>query len=130
MTGVLRQSMRFGAVGLVNTALGLGAIYAVMYFFNAGPAVANAIGYAIGLSASFMLNRAWTFSDRRPSADLLPRFLLVVAAAYLLNLAVVVVATMRFSANPYLAQVFGVGVYTVFMFLGCRGFVFSSERAV
>ena len=49
MSGLIRQSLRYGAVGLANTAIGLMAIYAVIFFFNANPAIANAIGYAMCL---------------------------------------------------------------------------------
>lgn len=126
MSGLIRQSLRFGAVGLVNTAIGLLAIYAVIFFFNTGPAVANAIGYAIGLAVSFALNRLWTFGDSRSIAKVLPRYLLVAAMSYLLNLSVVLLGTHHFGVGPYLVQFFGIGVYTVVMFLGCRWFVFQA----
>lgn len=127
MTRLLRHSIRFGAVGLANTATGLGTIYALMLLFRVDPVVANAIGYAVGLTISFVLNRGWTFQDTRPTSYLLPRFLLIVAAAYLLNLGAVLAATLHFSANPYLAQALGVAVYTVCMFLSCR-IVFAAPR--
>jgi putative flippase GtrA len=130
MSGVVAQSIRFGVVGLVNTAIGLSTIFAVMYFFRAGPAIANGIGYAVGLTASFRLNRRWTFGDKRASSRLLPRFFLVVGASFLLNLTVVLAATSLFSVNPYVAQVFGVCIYTLCMFLGCRSFVFLPQHAV
>jgi putative flippase GtrA len=57
MIGLVRQSLRFGAVGVVNTAIGLTAIYALMFFFGVGPILANAVGYAIGLVISFAPNR-------------------------------------------------------------------------
>jgi putative flippase GtrA len=126
MTGLLRQSIRFAAVGLANTAIGLAAIYAVMFFFQTGPAIANAIGYAIGLAVSFSLNRVWTFNSDRPVGHVLPKYLLVAALSYLLNLGAVVAATSHFSVNPYLAQLLGVGIYTVCVFFGCRWFVFST----
>jgi len=125
VSGLIRQSLRFGAVGLMNTAIGLLAIYAVIYFFNSGPAVANAIGYAIGLAVSFALNRLWTFDDSRSIGKLPPRYLLVAAISYLLNLSVVLLGTHQFGIGPYLVQFFGIGVYTVVMFLGCRWFVFQ-----
>jgi putative flippase GtrA len=128
MTGLLRQSLRFGAVGLVNTAIGLAAIYAVMFFFRTGPAIANAVGYAIGLAVSFSLNRVWTFSSKGPVAHVLPKYLLVAAICYLLNLGAVLTAISYFSANPYLAQLLGVGIYTVCMFFGCRWFVFAPRH--
>lgn len=126
MKGLLRQSLRFGTVGLVNTAIGLAAIYAVMFFFQTGPAIANAAGYAIGLAVSFALNRVWTFNSSRPVAHVLPQYLLVAAIAYLLNLSVVLLGTHHFGVGPYLVQFFGIGVYTVAMFLGCRWFVFQT----
>lgn len=127
MKRLLQHSIRFGAVGLVNTAIGLGTIYALMLFFRADPAFANAVGYSVGLTVSFVLNRGWTFQDTRPTSRVLPRFLLIVAGAYLVNLGAVLAATLHFSANPYLAQVLGVAVYTICMFLGCR-VVFSAPR--
>ena len=126
MRGLIRQSFRFGAVGLVNTAIGLLAIYAVIFFFDADPAIANAIGYAIGLAVSFTLNRIWTFGDKRSYGKMLPRFLLVATISYLLNLSVVLLGTHHFGVGPYLVQFFGIGVYTLAMFLGCRWFVFHS----
>lgn len=124
MTGITRQALRFGLVGLANTAIGLLAIYAVLFFFAADPAIANAIGYAVGLVVSFLLNRLWTFSDSRSIAKVLPRYLLTAAISYLLNLSVVLIGTHHFGVGPYLVQFFGIGVYTVAMFLGCRWFVF------
>jgi putative flippase GtrA len=126
MSGLISQSLRFGAVGMVNTAIGLLAIYAVIFFFNTGPAIANAIGYAIGLTVSFALNRFWTFSDTQSISRVLPSYLLAAAISYLVNLSVVLLGTYHFGVGPYLVQFFGIGGYTVSMFLGCRWFVFQS----
>ncbi len=128
MSGVISQSLRFGAVGLVNTAIGLLAIYAVIFFFNAGPAVANAIGYTIGLAVSFVLNRIWTFGDNSSVGKVLPRYVLAAVISYLLNLFVVLLGTHLFGVGPYLVQFFGIGVYSVTMFLGCRWFVFQAPQ--
>jgi len=127
MSGLFRHSLRFVAVGVVNTAIGLLAIYAVIFFFNTGPATANAFGYAIGLAVSFALNRIWTFGDDRSVVKVLPRFLLAAAISYLLNLSVVMLCTYYFGVGPYLVQLFGIGIYTVTLFLGCRWFVFQES---
>ena len=127
MNALIRQSLRFGAVGVVNTVIGLLAIYAVIFFFNTGPATANAVGYALGLAVSFALNRIWTFGDGRTVGKVLPRYLLVAAISYLLNLSVVLLCTHYFGVGPYLVQLFGIGIYTVTMFLGCRWFVFQKS---
>jgi putative flippase GtrA len=127
MSGLIRQSLRFGAVGVVNTVIGLLAIYAVIFFFNTGPATANAVGYALGLAVSFALNRIWTFGDGRAIGKVLPGYLLAAAISYLLNLSVVLLCTHYFGVGPYLVQFFGIGIYTVTLFLGCRWFVFQES---
>jgi putative flippase GtrA len=129
MMELVRQSVRFGMVGVVNTALGLSAIYALMFFLGAGPALANFVGYGLGLAVSFALNRVWTFSSTLPVAHVLPKYLLVAAICYLLNLGAVIACTSYLSANPYLAQLVGVGIYTVSMFLSCRWFVFAPRHS-
>ena len=99
-----------------------------MFFFHAGAIVANLLGYAVGLTVSFLLNRMWTFNSSARVARVLPRYILTAGICYLLNLGVVAFSTMHFSANPYLAQLFGVGIYTVCMFSGCRWFVFGPRQ--
>lgn len=125
MTELIGQTLRFAAVGVVNTAIGLASIYALMFFFDAVPVLANAAGYAIGLSLGFALNRVWTFRSNRPVAHVLPKYFLLVALCYALNLAAVIAGTSHFAADPYLAQLLGVVIYTVCMFIGCRWFVFA-----
>jgi len=126
MIGFIRQSLRYTTVGLVNTAIGLMAIFAIIFFFNTYPALANAIGYAIGLTVSFVLNRFWTFGDTQSIGKVLPSFLLTAAISYLLNLSVVLLGTNYYGVGHYLIQFFGIGVYTIAMFLGCRWFVFHT----
>ena len=128
MTALLRQSIRFVAVGIVNTATGLSIIYAVMFFFKANPVVANVIGYAVGLCVSFALNRVWTFNSRKPIAHVLPKYLFVAGVSYLLNLGTVIAAMSYFGIDRYVAPLLGTCVYTGCMFLGCRWFVFAPQR--
>jgi putative flippase GtrA len=125
MISALYQLLRFGTVGLVNTAIGLASIYVVMFFFNTGPLFANAVGYLIGLSVSFFLNRTWTFNNGKPISKVLPRYIVVVVIAYMLNLISLLCSMTIFSINPYLAQLLGIGIYTTCMFLGSRWFVFN-----
>ncbi len=128
MMDMLRQSVRFGAVGVVNTSIGLAAIYALMFFVHASAAVANAVGYAIGLAVSFVLNKSWTFQSTQPIRHVLPRYILTAGVCYLLNLGVVLFCIRTLHLNAYLAQFLGVGIYTSCMFLSCRWFVFAACR--
>lgn len=121
----LIQMARFGAVGLLNTGLGLAAIYGCMYVLGLGPELANALGYGVGLALGFWLNKRWTFASPRRIGDAAPRYGAVVAIAWLVNLAVVSMSA-RSGMNPYLAQLCGVAPYAILCFLGCRFYVFPS----
>jgi putative flippase GtrA len=124
LTPLISQMLRFGAVGVVNTSVGLTAIYAFMYVFRADPISANVLGYIVGFSVSFWLNRLWTFESNGKIADVLPRYAAVVAAAFLVNLTIVGVSTGYFAFNPYLSQIAGVIAYTTLSFTWCRVYVF------
>lgn len=125
----LAQAARFGAVGLLNTGLGLAAIYGCMFFLRLGPEISNLLGYVAGLSFGFWLNRRWTFADSAKISRSAPRYVLVIAVAYLINLGIVATAT-RSGVNPYLAQICGLAPYTLISFLGCRFYVFAQSAAV
>lgn len=63
----LAQFLRFGLVGLANTA----TTYLVIWLLHGplGVPAASAIGYGAGVVQSFLLNRFWTFSTTRPQGD-------------------------------------------------------------
>ena len=126
---LLTQIVRFAASGVANTGLGLAAIYAAMAL-GAQYVVANALGYAIGLVISFLINRNWTFQRKTGSAhrEIAP-FLLLALVAYAANLAAVVSLVEIAEAAKTVAQLFGVGIYAVCSFLGMKFFVFPTDRS-
>ncbi len=120
-----QQAIRYGAVGVLNTAGGLLCIYAALYFWGFGDIEANAFGYSAGFLISYTLNRRWTFRHDGPAAESLWRFAAVTAAAYAANLAVTLLACRVIGVNAYLAQTAGVPVYLAVGFLGSRYFAFA-----
>lgn len=64
--GRLKRPFRFVVVGLLNTAVGLGVIYGCKFFLEFGNVLANVVGYACGITVSFLLNSSWTFEYRGP----------------------------------------------------------------
>lgn len=122
------QIVRFLAVGVLNSGLGLVVIFAAM---AAGMEyrAANAIGYATGIAFSFVANRRWTFAD---DGDWLPSFLkwlAVVSVAYVTQLGAVVGLHQGLGVQPYVSQLLGLPIYTLISFLGARGFVFAGKPA-
>lgn len=119
--------LRFGVVGLVNTALGYAVILAGLAL-GWGDLVSNAAGYAVGLLAGFALNRRWTFgSQAGRSASEGRRYLLVFLAAYCANLAVLALTrSLGFVESP-LAQLAGLCTYSILFYLGSSRYVFVSR---
>lgn len=115
---------KFIGVGALNTLLGLLVIYAAKWFLQFGDAAANALGYAVGLSISFMLNGSWTFAYRGPRLPAFGRFLLAMALAYCANLMTVLSAIHLLGVNGYVAQALGIPPFTLTSFLASKYMVF------
>jgi putative flippase GtrA len=122
--------LRFGLVGLLNTALGYAAILAALAL-GYGDLQSNAMGYAAGLGVSFFLNRRWTFKSEvatRPGVVL--RYLAVFLVAYSANLAVVILArSVGLVENPFV-HLAAVCLYSLLFYLGsvCFVFVAATDR--
>lgn len=121
--------LRFLAVGVLNTAVGLGTIYGCKFFLGFGDVPANVIGYAAGLINSFLWNRKWTFSHSGDTAGTILRFVVVFLVAYAANLSAVLLLIHVFSVNAYLAQALATAPYTALFYLGSRYFVFRSRES-
>jgi len=125
----LRVPLRFLVVGVLNTLIGLLAIYLGKWWLGLGDVLANLFGYAIGLCFSFVVNRSWTFDHSGAVVPALMRFVVVFGIAYALNLATVLAAIRVFGINAYIAQALGIVPYTLFFFLGSRYYAFRAGPA-
>lgn len=119
----LGQFLRFAAVGVVNTGVGLAAIIALERLTPAGPYAANAGGYVLGLATSFVLNRLWTFRAAGPAGAQAVRFAAAFAACYALNLGVLTLG-LAAGAPGWAAQGAAVAGYTLAFFALGRLVVF------
>ena len=72
----LQQTMKFLAVGVLDTALDWAIYFAftrLIPFFAGQPTAAKAISYLISMLNGYLLNREWTFKSKaNPWATLLP----------------------------------------------------------
>jgi putative flippase GtrA len=119
-----RSVLPFVVVGMGNTLVGLLGIYAGKWLWQLGDFRANLLGYACGISMSFVLNKRWSFRYHGRMGPALARFLAVIGIAYLLNLVVVVSARDVLHLNSYLAHALGIIPYTGFGYLGSWYFAF------
>lgn len=121
-----KRPIRFVIVGVLNTLVGLAVIYGCKYFLGMGDVAANIIGYAVGLTVSFVLNSSWTFEYSGPKLAAAGRFLVVFAISYGVNLATVMGLIHLAGVNSYLAQAAGMPVYTICFYLLSRVYAFRS----
>lgn len=123
--GELERIARFLAVGVLNTCVGLGVIYACKYFGGIGDVPANAIGYIVGVVHSFFWNRRWTFAHTGRALPAAARFVGVFLVAYVANLVTAMTAIEMIGIDSYLAHAIAIIPYTALFYLGSRHFVFS-----
>jgi putative flippase GtrA len=68
----LRQLLRFGVVGMLNTLIDLLALNGLLFLFPTTGTVHllayNSLAYSLGAANSFFLNKYWTFKQRQPTA--------------------------------------------------------------
>jgi len=121
--------VRYLGVGVANTAVGLACIYASQVAFGLGDIEANLFGYSVAVLFSFAVNRSWTFRHEGQALPAFGRFVLVLVAAYLANLAAVLAARDLFHLTPALAQLAGIAPYTAVGYIGSRWFAFSNRVA-
>lgn len=119
--------LRYIAVGVVNTGVGLGTIYLGMYALGLSAEAANLVGYCVGIVTSFVLNKYWTFGNFAAARMQFVRFVGVMGVAYLVNLAAVEICMRLLGIAPYLAQPAGILPYTLVGYLGCRHFAFPVD---
>jgi|MDSW01.1.fsa_nt_gb putative flippase GtrA len=109
--------VKYGLVGVINTCIGLGLIFAAMYFLQLNPYLANIFGYSCALIASFFMNKNWTFQSNGNAGRKFVLFLLIVGVSYLVQIAVLYIL-LESGINMYLAQIFAMVVYVVLGFVG------------
>lgn len=121
------QLVRYGATGLVNTAIGLAVTFTLHLGAGVGLVGANAAGYAVGWGVSFALNRGWTFRHDGPVLRGMLSYAILVLLAFVVTM--LAIKGLLFIGLPYaVAQVASVPVYSVVVFTGARHVVFAQPR--
>lgn len=118
---------RFIAAGLVNTAIGLFVILGLDLGLHVPPAIANGLGYMIGICVAWFMHRRFVFRAEESGWATKGKYLAAVTIAFSLNQLVLAavghVSGATLSARS-LAQFFGVATYTVVQFVLMRTWVF------
>lgn len=124
----MKQFFRFLTVGVFNTILGYCVIFACMYLADMSPESSNIIGYSIGLIASYLLNKYYTFNSKQNQRYELIRFLAVFIFAYASNFLVLVVLIHTFGVHDGVSQILAGVVYITVAFIMNKYYVFKPSN--
>jgi len=119
---------RYCLIGIINTLVGYGIIFSLL-FLNVNYIVSNSIGYAVGISVSYYLNKFHNFKSTGKPVFEFPRFCTVCLTGYALNILILMVLVEFFHINTYYAVVIAGVAYTVTTYLVLRSFVFVHTNA-
>ena len=114
--------IRFIAVGIANTAVGLSFIYLLLHLFGFSYWISTFIGNSIGACISYILNRNFTFKSQGSVKKSIPMFIIVILTCYFIafNLGAKIIdyilnlqefISLNFKND--LAVLFSSGLYTV-----------------
>jgi putative flippase GtrA len=123
---LVAQLVRYGLVGVTNTALTLAA-YAALIAIGAPVALAAAAGWAVGAANGYRLNRAWTFRSALTGAGPATRYVMVAALGAGLDALGTTVAVGHDHLPRLAAEIAILPAVTVVTFVLCRRWVFAAR---
>jgi putative flippase GtrA len=127
LDAVGRQFSHFVVVGLITTVVHYGVLVALVEAFATSPVAATAAGFLSAVLFSYLLNRRYTFHDRRFGPGLL-KYVAAVFIGLLVNIAIVGALT-HLGAHYLLAQIFASGVALGWNFVATRFVLLKRDGA-
>jgi putative flippase GtrA len=125
------QLGRFLTVGATGFAINIVVYAALVHGLGVDYRIAAVLSNGVAISSNFVLNRLWTFSATHGrKLEQAPRFLVVNAAGFLVNLLVLqfTVEVLGFAKLP--SEVIASACAAPVNFLGSRQWAFRLRRAV
>lgn len=127
MKKAIKQAIKYGVVGVINTLITAVVIWIMMKLLGCSDVVSNVVGYIAGVLNSFIWNKKWTFKSTEKWMGSAIRFGVVFGICYLLQLGLLV-----FVLNPYLAidpyynQLIAMAFYTAINFVMNKFYTFKA----
>lgn len=123
----VRRAIRFGIIGVLNTAIDF-AIFAVLHgIFHVGYLEANVVAFFTASINSYFFNRRWTF--RSTAVDIhreLLQYVAVLAIGFFLNEGALYILVSRFGILPIFGKVGATVLSLSWNFMANRFWTFKS----
>jgi putative flippase GtrA len=124
MPHVAVQFVKFGIVGVSNTLLTFLVYTLLLKVFGVWYLAASAIGFIVGATNGFLLNRRWTFAGHVGDALTPVRYVVVQGGGLALNEVMLFVFVHEAKLDKLLAQALATAMVTVSTFFANRAWTF------
>ncbi|HEY7892546.1 MAG TPA: GtrA family protein [Solirubrobacteraceae bacterium] len=128
--GVVLQFLKFGIVGISNTLLFFAVYFLLLKVFVIWYVAASGIGFMVGATNGFILNRRWTFNGHVGDALTPLRWIVVQSAGLAVNLGLVYLFVDDVGMEQLLGQVPATVIVTVLTFIANRAWTFRGHSPV
>jgi putative flippase GtrA len=123
-----RRLASFILVGLINTAVDIGAFTCLYELANLDVISSNVLAFVLAVTNSYVLNRFITFSDRIGGGFPLRRFLrffIIAVVAMTVSTSIVYLASQF--VYPVIGKLVATAASTLINYIGSHRFVFTGE---
>ncbi|MDD5615473.1 MAG: GtrA family protein [Candidatus Methanoperedens sp.] len=112
-----KQISRFIFVGILNTIVGYGA-YFILLYLNIYYMLALLISHIIGVTNSFIWNKKWTFQSEGNARREGIKFFSVYGIIFMMNLFILTFFVEGLKLTPQIGQVVALGICTMISYFG------------
>ena len=129
------EQSRFVIVGIMNTIIGVVAMFVAYNVFHLGYWISSACDYIIGSIFSYFANKYFTFKSDRKSGKEVIRFIVNIVVCYFLAYGVaqpfmnILLGNMNVSVSVFeqLSMILGMCIFIVLNYFGQKFFVFKKK---
>lgn len=129
------EQSRFIMVGIMNTLIGMAAMFIAYNVFHLGYWISSAMDYIIGSIFSYFANKYFTFKSEKKSGAEVVRFIINIVTCYFVayGIAKPVVNSVLQNANisvsilEQISMLFGMCIFVVLNYFGQKFFVFRKK---
>jgi putative flippase GtrA len=121
------QFVKFGIVGVSNTLLTFAVYTLLLKVFGVWYLLASAIGFVVGATNGFLLNRRWTFAGHEGDSLTPLRWAIVQGCGLGVNEGLLFVFVHDASVDKLVAQALATVVVTVTTFFANRAWTFRQD---
>ena len=120
----VRQFVKFGLVGILNTIITISIIFVFMKLLNISYIISNVVGYLFGFINSFILNKIWTFASKKSIGRESFLFVVIFVVCYSLQLILLIILKEKLQIKPEYAQIISIIFYSILNFTGNKFITF------